>query len=115
MLNQFITNIISISGLLSPQQLDQFKLQIAKAAGKAQEEDKKDIKQSGESLTNASKEILKEKSRETNTEGKTIEGFEMVEEKAQETEITSSGSSWIVIVIVLGILTLLFVGWRKKS
>ena len=38
MLQQFVTNIISLSGLLTPQQLDQFKMVIAKATGRSRAE-----------------------------------------------------------------------------
>jgi cobaltochelatase CobN len=38
MLQQFVTNIISLSGLLTPQQLDQFKMVMAKATGRTQAE-----------------------------------------------------------------------------
>ena len=38
MLQQFVANIISLNGLLTPQQLDQFKMVIAKATGRTQEE-----------------------------------------------------------------------------
>ena len=36
MLQQFVANVISLNGLLTPQQLDQFKMVIAKATGKTQ-------------------------------------------------------------------------------
>jgi len=38
MLQQFVANIISLYGLLTPQQLDQFKMVIAKTTGRTQEE-----------------------------------------------------------------------------
>ena len=43
-----------------------------------------------------------------------IEGYEMVEEKPEDTKVTVSGSSWIIIAIVIGLIGLLTVGWRKK-
>lgn len=151
MLQKFVANIISLSGMLTAQQLEQFKLQLAKATGKTQEENEADMKRARESLLNTIKEIQKdetvkatgkpqekndkdinktdksltktigieknqkEESIKTKTEGKKIEGFEMVEEKAEETKVTSSGSSWVVMVIVAGILGLLFLGWRWKK
>ena len=149
MLQQFVANIISLSGLLTTEQLEQFKMQLAKATGKTQEENEAEIKRARESLIKTIKEIQKnenvkatgkpmdendphkKESRESltknrediqkvesvkaKTEGKKIEGFEIVEERAEDTEVTSSGSSWVVMVIVVGILGLLLVGWRKKK
>ena len=43
-----------------------------------------------------------------------IEGYEMVEEKPEDTKVTVSGSSWIIIAIVIGLIGLLAAGWRKK-
>jgi len=43
-----------------------------------------------------------------------IEGYEMVEEKPEDTKVTVSGSSWIIIAIIVGLIGLLAVGWRKK-
>jgi len=114
MLQQFVTNIISMFGLLTPKQMDQFKMALAKATGRTQEENEAQSKQARESLTKVIEEIQKEESIKAKTEGKKIEGFEMVEEKMEETKITASGSSWVVMVIVIGILALLTVGWWRK-
>ena len=43
-----------------------------------------------------------------------LEGYEMVEEKPEDTKVTVSGSSWIIIAIVIGLIGLLAAGWRKK-
>lgn len=114
MLQQFVTNIISLFGLLTPRQMDQFKMVLAKATGMTQEENEADSKRDRESLTRIIKEIQQEESIKAKTEGKKIEGFEMVEEKREETKITASGSSWVVMAIVVSILALLTVGWRRK-
>ena len=114
MLQQFVTNIISMFGLLTPKQMDQFKMILAKATGRTQEENEAESKRARESLTKVIEEIQKEESIKAETEGKKIEGFEMVEEKTEDTKITASGSSWVVMAFVVGFLTLLFVGWRKK-
>ncbi len=114
MLQQFVTNIISLYGLLTPRQLDQFKMVMAKATGNTQEENEAKRKQSQESLTEVIEKIQKEETVKAKTKGKKIEGFEMVEEKNEETKMTASGSSWVVMVIVAGFLALLFMGWKRN-
>ena len=113
-LQQFVTSIISLFGLLTHQQMDQFKMVIAKATGGTQEENEAKRKKTRESLKKTIEEIQKEESVKAKTEGKKIEGFEMVEEKMEETKTTASGSSWVVMTVVIGLLLLLVVGWRKK-
>ncbi len=127
--NQFVANVISMTGICTPQQLADFKLQIAKATGK-KVEDKIEDKTAVEpeiSTVNLSKKIEKVKepvsesteekkqAEKNEPEKKTIEGFEMVEEKSEETSVTTSGISWIVIGIVVGILSLLFIGWKRNK
>ena len=86
-----------------------------KATGRPMDENDPHKKESRESLTKDREDNQKEESVKAKTEGKKIEGFEMVEEKAEDTKVTSSGSSWVVMVIVVGILGLLLVGWRRKK
>ena len=113
MLQKFVTSIISLHGLLSPNQLNQFKMTIAKAVGKTQKENEAENKKERENLTKTIKEIKKDESVNAKKEGKSIEGFELVDEKKKETSVTASGSSWVVMVIVCGILVLLFSGWSR--
>lgn len=117
-LNQFITNIISVAGLLTPEQLDMFKMQIAKATGKKIDEIEQKKNEPKESLSKKEEPVEQRQKQEnvkSDTEGKKIEGFELVEEKSEETNVTSSGSSWIIMVIVIGILALVFTGWKRKK
>ena len=115
MLQQFVTNIISLNGLLTPKELDQFKMVIAKATGKTQEENEAESKKTRESLKKTIEEIQKEESVKAETQGKKIEGFEMVDEKPEDSKVTSSGSEWMVMVIAIGLLGLLFVGWKRMK
>ena len=114
MLQQFVTNIISLYGLLTPQQLEQFRMVIAKATGMTQEENEAKHKSHRDSLTKTIEDIRKEESANAETGKKKIEGFEMAEEKSEDTKMTASGSEWMVMVIVLGFLALLLIGWKKK-
>ncbi len=114
MLQEFVTSIISLNGLLSPRQLNQFKMIIAKAVGKTQKENQAENTKNRENLISTIKEIQKDESINAKTEGKSIEGFELIDEKKKETSVTAAGSSWVVMVIVCGILVLLFTGWKKK-
>ncbi len=114
-LNQFITNIISVAGLLTPQQLDMFKMQIAKATGKKMIEKETANNKPKEALSKTKEVKQKDENVKSKTEGKKIEGFEMVEEKAEETKMSTSGSSWVVIAIVVGIIALVFIGWKRKK
>lgn len=115
MLQQFTANIISLYGLLTPKQLDQFKLEIAKATGHTQEENEAQYQKSRESLTKTLEEIQKEESVKAKTEGKKLEGLELVEEKAEKTQTTASGSEWWVMIIVVGLLALVLIGWKRKK
>ena len=115
MLQQFVANIISLYGLLTPEQLEQFKMVLAKATGKTQEENEAARQKVQESLKKTIKEIQQEESVKAETEGKKIEGFEMVDEKPEDTKVTASGSEWMVMVIAVGLLALLFIGWKRKK
>ena len=114
MLQQFTVNIISLYGLLTPEQLDQFKLEFAKATGRTREENEARYQKTRESLARTLEEIQKDESVKAKTDGKKLEGLEMVEEKAEKTRSTASGSEWWVMAIVIGLLALLFIGWKKK-
>ena len=65
---------------------------IAKATGKTQEENEAESQKARERLGKTIKEIQKEESVKAETEGKEIEGFEMVDEKPEDTKLTASGS-----------------------
>ena len=56
---QFVTNIISLSGLLTPRQLDQFKMVMAKATGRTREENEAARQKVRESLKKTVQEIQK--------------------------------------------------------
>ncbi|MDA3971852.1 MAG: cobaltochelatase subunit CobN [Desulfobulbaceae bacterium] len=115
MLQQFTANIISLYGLLTPAQLDQFKLEVAKATGRTQQENEAQYQKTRESLAKTLTEIQKEESVKAKTEGKKLEGLEMVEEKAEKTQTTASGSEWWVMAIVIGLLAILLIGWKRKK
>jgi len=67
------------------------------------------------SLKKIIEEIQKEESVKAKTEGEKIEGFEMVDEKPEDTKVTASGSEWMVMLIAVGLLALLFMGWKRKK
>ncbi|WP_321418460.1 hypothetical protein [uncultured Desulfobacter sp.] len=58
------------------------------------------------------KEIQQPENARADTKEKNIEGFEMVEEKAKKTTVTSSGSAWQVMMIAAEILVLLVTGYK---
>lgn len=115
MFQNYVSNFLSLAGLLSPKEMDAFKMAIAKATGKTLEEQKNEYKKQRESLEKTIHEIQKMENAQAKTQGKNIEGFEMVEEKVEETTITSSGSAWQVMVIAAGILVLLMVGYKRMN
>ncbi len=112
MFQQYVTNYLSLAGLLTPKQMDAFKMALAKAAGKPLEERIASHEQARQGLEKVIKEIEQPENSQAQTKEKNIEGFEMVEEKAKETSVTSSGSAWQVMVIAAGILLLLFAGYK---
>jgi cobaltochelatase CobN len=113
MFQNYVTNFLSLSGLLTPKQMNAFKMALAKATGKTLEELKNDHKKARQNLDKVIEKIQKSENVQAKTHGESIEGFEMVEEKAKETSITSSGSAWLVMVIVTGMLVLLFAGYKR--
>ena len=114
MLQKFVTNIISLYGLLTPKELEQFKMVVAKAVGKTQAEHEAEHAKIREGLKETVEEIQQEETVKAEKEGKPLKGFEMVEEKMEETKVTSSGSSWMVMAIVIIILGLVLLGWKRK-
>ncbi len=115
MFQQYVTNVLSLYGLLSSKQLDQFKMILAKATGKNQEELIKDYKKMRASLAKTVEKIQIEENVKAKTTGNKVEGFEMVEEKVEKTETVSSGSSWVVICIVLFLIFLFLIGIKRKK
>ncbi len=115
-LNQMVVNIISLPGLLSPELVNQFQAIISKAMGMSMEEAVEKRKTLQEKLAKVTEEIRQEEKvvKGKKPDKEKIEGYEMVEEKPEDTKITVSGSSWIVMAIVIGLLSLLAIGWRKK-
>ena len=109
-LNQMVVNIISMYGLLTPELINEFKAVFSKAASKSLEEAVRERNELLEKL--AGKKVEKTQSIKNDTEY--IEGYEMIEEKREDTKITSSGSSWAVIIIVLCIIGLFGYGWMRK-
>ncbi|HIE26300.1 TPA: cobaltochelatase subunit CobN [Candidatus Poribacteria bacterium] len=115
-LNQMVVNIISLPGLLSPELINQFQAVISKAMGMDLEEAVDKRKGLQEKLAQVTKEIQQE---EKVVEGKKpekekIEGYEMVEEKKEDTKLVTSGAAWAVMIIVFGFIGLLVIGWLRK-
>ncbi len=114
-LNQMVVNIISLPGLLSPELVNQFQAIISKATGMSLEEAVKKRQGLQEKLAKVTEEIREEeKVIKSKPEKERIEGYEMVEEKQADTTIVSSGAAWAVILIVLGLIGLLVIGWLRK-
>ncbi len=115
-LNQMVANIISLPGVLSPELVNQFQAVISKALGMDLEEAVDKRKALQENLAQVTKEIQQEEKivKGKKPDKEKIEGYEMVEEKPEDTKITVSGSSWVVMAIVIGLLSLLVIGWRRK-
>ncbi|MBE9503109.1 MAG: cobaltochelatase subunit CobN, partial [Proteobacteria bacterium] len=115
-LNQMVVNIISLPGMLSPELVNQFQAVLSKASGMSLEDAQEKRKVLQGKLAKVTEEIRQEEKvvqgREPDKEK--LEGYEMVEEKPEDTKVTVSGSSWIIIAIVIGLIGLLAVGWRKK-
>ena len=114
MLQKFVANIISLYGLLSPQQLEQFKMTIAKAVGKTQAEHEAAHQKMRQALEKASEKNRQEEKVTARENEKKIKGYEMVEQEVERTQVTSSGASWMVMVIVALVLGLLVLGWKKR-
>ncbi len=130
-LNQMVVNIISLPGILSPELVNQFKMVISKAAGMSLEEAVQERKILQKKLAQVTEEIRQEekvmetkepekKQEEKMVKGKKpekeqIEGYEMVEEKKEDTKLVSSGAAWAVIIIVLGFIGLLVLGWFRRT
>ena len=115
MLQKYVTNIISLYGLLTPKELEQFKMTLAKAVGKTQEAHEADHKKMRAALEDVSRKNRQEETVKAEDAPEKIEGYEMVEEKAEETQVTSSGASWVVMVIVAAFLAFLALGWKGRK
>ena len=115
-LNQMVVNIISLPGVLSPELVNQFQAVISKAMGMDLEEAVDKRKELQEKLAQVTEEIQQEEKvvDSKKPEEEKIEGYEMVEEKKEDTKLVSSGAAWAVIIIVLGFIGLLVVGWSRK-
>lgn len=115
-LHQMVVNIISLPGMLSPELVNQFQAIISKAMGMSLEEAQEKRKVLQEKLAKVTEEIRQEEKvvKDKKPDKEKIEGYEMVKEKPEDTKITASGSSWLVMAIVIGLLTLLVIGWRRK-
>lgn len=115
MFQEYVTNLISLAGLLTPMQLDAFKAALAKAAGQPLDELKKEYRKVRKNLENTTKEIRKQEKIQAKAPGDSIEGLEIVEENNEKTQITTSGSAWQVMVMVGVLLALLTAGWKRMD
>lgn len=113
MFQNYVTNFLSLAGLLTPNQMESFKMTFAKATGKTLDAHKEKYQAVRQNLARTIKEIRKEESPSATQPGENMEGFEMVEEKAEKTKVASSGSAWQVMAIVAGIIVLLYIGYRR--
>lgn len=114
MLQQFVANLVSLYGLLTPQQLDQFKMVIAKATGKTQAENEAAHQKTRENLQKPMQQNQAEEPVKSEEPGKNIEGYEMVEETQEKTQTTASGASWMIMAMVMAVLALLVLGWSRR-
>ncbi|WP_028581804.1 cobaltochelatase subunit CobN [Desulfogranum japonicum] len=115
MLQKFVANIVSLYGLLTPKELEQFKMTIAKAVGRTQAEHEADHQKMRQALDKASEKNRQEESVKAKENEQKLQGYEMVEQPAEKTEVTSSGSSWMVMAIVALTLGLLVFGWKRRK
>ncbi len=84
MFQQYVSNFLSLAGLLTPKQMDAFKMALAKAAGKPLEDRVVEHRKARQGLEEIIKDIEQPQNARADTKEKRIEGFEMVEDKAKE-------------------------------
>jgi cobaltochelatase CobN len=114
MLQKYVANIVSLYGLLTPRQLEQFKMTIARAVDRTQEQHEADHAEMREALKKTSEKNQQEEKLEAEDKPEKIQGYEMVEETAEDTQMTSSGASWMVMAIVALVLALVAFGWKGR-
>jgi cobaltochelatase CobN len=108
MLNQMVVNIISLSGVLSPEMVEKFKLAIEKAADKKMDDQVKERAELLKAIDNGPDGKNQDSSKESGKkedeaerpadkkDTKNVEGYKMedVNSKDESTELTSSGMQW---------------------
>ncbi len=116
MLNQMVVNIISLPGVMSPELVEQFKATITKAIGKPLDQAVKDREELLDKLSNIVEEM-----KSKNVNGKTdanneVKGYEMKEEtKKEDSQATSSGVQWYLMIFVFAIIFIIFTGIMRRK
>ncbi len=121
-LNQMVLNIISMPGIMLPEDVEKFKLTVERALNKKLQDAVKERKELQSKLSSKiaerKEQEIAELLKEEPEKKKKIDGYEITkeEEKEESNPISSSGMIWQVILAVAAIFILL--GWgisRKNS
>ena len=114
-LNQMVVNIISLPGVMSPELVQKFKAIITKAMGKSLKKSLKDREKLLKKISNIVKN-MKSKNINGKTETKkVVKGYELKEEtkKKEDSQATSSGIQWYLMLFVFAIIVVIFSGIIK--
>ncbi|MDI6775117.1 MAG: cobaltochelatase subunit CobN [Verrucomicrobiota bacterium] len=117
-LNQMVATLISLPGMLTPDQTAQFRAVLAKVNGQTLEqaaEAREGLRRQLDQVTETIRKNRPPDPKAARAEKK-IEGFEMEEQPKPEESprFTSSGAPWIVTASVLTVLALALLGWWRK-
>ncbi len=128
LMNQMVVNIVSLPGVMSPEMVEQFRIAVEQAMGKALDEKVKDRRKlqkklqegfnkkprSGDQKSSRAEKDSKQVSK-GGSESKVVEGLKMEETKAKDdtTDISSSGIQWFAALFILVIIGLAVYGAKR--
>lgn len=110
--NQYALNILSVPGLINPQTRLRFQERIQLATGKSLENTRGEMDQLKQGLAKkkASDEFGERE------EKKIVKGYELKElTQEKETNLTTSGTPWIALFLIIGTLLLFVYGWKRSQ
>ena len=110
--HQMVMNIVSIPGLMSPELVAEFKLAIETAGGDSIENMAADRVNTLQNIGDVRPEQQQPASP---PEADSVKGFKMeqIENKSEETSVSSSGVEWLASVFVLALLAMFYAGMRR--
>jgi cobaltochelatase CobN len=115
MLNQMVVNFISIPGVMSPELVQKFKAIITKATGKKLDKAVKEREQLLKKISDVVKDMRKKNVNGKMDATKKVKGYELKKEtKKEDSQATSSGVQWYLMIFVFAIILTIVAGIIKR-
>lgn len=113
LLHQMVMNLISVPGVMSPEQVTNFRIAVEKAVARTLEEQLQEqrIRRAGA----LPPEVMQDRSSGRGEDSQVVKGYKMRESRDEVTRMSSSGIRWLSILTLTGLILLFLAGTRNRS